>query len=355
MKRLHVRVGCAIAAAALLLITMHVASAQQAPRKVTFIMDWVLGGKHALFYPAIEKGYYKEEGLEVELRRGFGSDETIQAIDQGHAQFGFADAGVLALKVAQGAKVKYLGAIFDNQPLQFLALKQSGIKTPKDFVGKKFGTPIASMSGALFPGFLRLNKIDPAKVEMINIEIASTIPALFSGQIDITAGYSNSGTAIAWATAAKEGRDVVTIPAGEYGLDIYSNGIVTRSGTIENDTELVTKFMRATYRGLEYAAEHPQEALDMVFKRHPEIRNKEIAKAQFREALKDFLTPAALKNGLGYMDSAKWRRTRDIIFEAYKVSAPIKAEELYTSKFLPIVKVEQAPKGFLEAKVFGKY
>ncbi|MGD0026129.1 MAG: ABC transporter substrate-binding protein [Xanthobacteraceae bacterium] len=352
-RQLHAALGFAIIAA--LFLATGANTAAPAPRKIVFLMDWIIGGKHAMFYPAIEKGYYQEEGLDVELRRGTGSDETVQAIDQGNADFGFADAGVLALKVAQGAKVKYLGVVFDNQPLQFLALKQSGIEAPKDFVGKTYGTALASMSGALFPGFLRLNNIDPAKVKMINVEIASTIPALFSQQIDVTAGYSNSGTAIAWATAAKEGRDVVTIPAGQYGLDIYSNGIIVSDRLLDSDPEMVTKFMRATYRGLKYAVEHPSESLDMVFKLHPEIRTKDIATAQFREALKDFLTADAVENGLGHMNASKWQRTRDIIFEAYKVTEGIKAEELYTSKFLPVVKVEHTPKEFLETKVFGKY
>jgi NitT/TauT family transport system substrate-binding protein len=323
--------------------------------KVTFMMDWVIGGKHAMFYPALVKGYYKEEGLDVTLVRGHGSSGTVQAIDQGHAQFGFADAGVLTLKAAQGAHVKYLGAIFDNQPLQFLALESTGIKTPKDFIGKKYGTPLQSMSGALFPGFMRLNGLDPKKVDMINVEIASTIPALFSGQIDLASGYSNSGTVIAWATAAKENRPVVTIPAGKYGLDIYSNGIIASDATVKNNPELVKKFMRATYRGLKYGVEHPQEALDMLYAAHPEIRSKPIASAQYREALKDFLTPEGLKHGLGWMDPGKWKRTRDIIFEAYKIKSDLKAEDIYTPDFLPVVKVDNVPKKFLETKVFGRY
>ena len=204
-----------------------------------------------------------------------------------------------------------------------MALERSGIKTPKDFIGKKYGTPLQSMSGALFPGFMRLNGLDPKKVDMINVEIASTIPALFSGQIDLASGYSNSGTVIAWATAAKENRPVVTIPAGKYGLDIYSNGIIASDATVKKDPELVKKFMRATYRGLKYAVEHPKEALDMLYAAHPEIRSKPIASAQYREALKDFLTPAGLKHGLGWMDAGKWKRTRDIIFEAYKVKSDI--------------------------------
>jgi NitT/TauT family transport system substrate-binding protein len=330
-------------------------AAGEPARKVVFLMDWIIGGKHAMFYPAIEKGYYQQEGLEVTLLRGTGSDETVQAVDQGNADFGYADAGTMTLKVAQGAKVKSLGMIFDNQPLQFLALKQSGIETPKDFVGKTYGTALASMSGALFPGFLRLNNIDAAKVKMVNVEIASTIPALFARQIDVTSAYSNSGTAIAWSTAAKEGRDVVTIPAGKFGLDIYSNGIIINERLLASDPELATKFVRATYRGLKYAVENPEEALDMLFKAHPEIRAKDIARAQFREALKDFLTEDALQNGLGHMDPSKWQRTRDVIFEGYKVTKDIKAEELYSSKFLPVVKADRLPKEFLEAKVFGKY
>lgn len=332
-----------------------VLAGQPAPEKVTFLMDWVIGGKHALFYPALEKGYYREQGLDVEIQRGTGSQETAAAVDRGLADFGFADAGVVTLEVARGARLKVLGIVFDEQPLMFITLKDSGIKTPRDFVGKRYGTALASMSGALFPAFMRLNKLDPAQVKMINVEIASTIPALFAGQIDFTAGYSNSGLPIAWFSAVKEGKEVVSIPAGDYGLDIYSNGIIVTQRTIETRQDTIRRFMLATYLGLKYAAEHPQEALDMVFARHPEIRNKEIARAQFREALRNFLTPAARKNGLGWMDAAKWKLTRDVIFEGYKVDKSLLADDLYSMAFLPQVRLDRFPKEFLEEKVFGRY
>jgi NitT/TauT family transport system substrate-binding protein len=328
---------------------------QATPEKLKFQMDWVIGGKHALFYPALEKGFYREQGLEVEMLRGTGSQETAQAVDRGLADFGFSDAGVVTLEVARGAKLKVIGMVFDEQPLMFIVLKGSGINSPKDFVGKRYGTALASMSGALFPGFMRLNQIDPAQVKMINVEIASTIPALFTGQIDITAGYSNSGLPIAWFSASKEGKEVVSIPAGDYGLDIYSNGIIATQRTLETRQDTVRRFMQATYRGLKYAAERPQEALDIVFARHPEIRNKEIARAQFREALRNFLTPAARKNGLGWMDAAKWKLTRDVIFEGYKVDKNVAVEDFYSMGFLPVVKLDQFPKEFLEEKAFGRY
>lgn len=343
--------GLALAAA----LPHGVAAGQAAPEKITFLMDWVIGGKHALFYPALEKGYYREQGLDVEIQRGTGSRETAVAVDRGLVDFGFADAGVVTLEVARGAKLRALGMVFDEQPLMFIALRESGIKTPKDFVGKRYGTAIASMSGALFPGFMRLNGIDPAQVKMINVEIASTIPALFAGQIDVTSGYSNSGLPIAWFSAVKEGKDVVSIPAGDYGLDIYSNGIIAPPQTLEKRPDTVRRFMLATYRGLKYAAENPEEALQILLAHHPEIRNRDIARAQFREALRNFLTPAARKHGLGWMDPAKWKLTRDIIFEGYKVDKTIPVEELYTGAFLPVVMLDRFPREFLDQKVFGKY
>ena len=357
MKRMWARMAWTVALGVALALNLSgLASAgQAAPEKIKFQMDWVIGGKHALFYPAVEKGYYREQGLDVELLRGTGSRETVLSVDRGLVDFGFADAGTQTLEVARGAKARVIGMVFDEQPLMFIVLKESGIKTPKDFVGKRYGTAIASMSGALFPGFMRLNQIDPAQVKMMNVEIASTIPALFAGQIDITSGYSNSGLPIAWFQGVKEGKEVVSIPAGDFGLDIYSNGIIVHPQTLEKRPEMVRRFMQATYRGLKYAAEHPQEVLDTLMARHPEIRNKDIARAQFREALRNFLTPAAQKNGLGWMDPAKWKLTRDVIFEGYKVDKTVPLEEFYTGAFLPVVKLDRFPKEFLEEKVFGRY
>src|SRR5262252_2996726 len=95
------------------------AAAQTSPtsQKFTFALNWFAVGDHAAYWVALDKGYYKEKGLDVDLQNSKGSGDSIAKVDTGRADIGLADAAVVIPLVAKGAKVKVVGAVFDNTPL----------------------------------------------------------------------------------------------------------------------------------------------------------------------------------------------------------------------------------------------
>ena len=117
--------------------------------------------------------WFAEEGIDLEVILGQGSNFSVQSVDTGKAVFGIADAPVAITARAKGAKVKIIGIIFDKHPNCMYYWKDSGIKEPKDLVGKKVGVPAADGHKIMFPAFAKIIGIDPSKVEFINIEPAA--------------------------------------------------------------------------------------------------------------------------------------------------------------------------------------
>src|SRR5438045_6705458 len=136
MKRFHL---------ALVLAGLALATAVSVPgadtQKAGFALNWFAVGDHAAYWVALDKGYYKSRGLDVELQNSKGSGDSIAKVDTNRADVGLADAVVVIPRVAQGARIKIVGAVFDNTPLNIWTRKDTGITRPKDLEGKILAAP----------------------------------------------------------------------------------------------------------------------------------------------------------------------------------------------------------------------
>src|SRR5947207_14200487 len=154
-------------ALAALLAASTSASAQE---KFTFALNWFAVGDHAAYWVALEKGYYKAKGLDVELQNSKGSGDSIAKVDTGRADVGLADSAVVIAAVGRGAKIKVVGMVFDKTPLNIWSRKEAPITKPKDREGKTIDAPPGDGQRQVFPAFAKLHGIDQSKVTWVNIE-----------------------------------------------------------------------------------------------------------------------------------------------------------------------------------------
>ena len=161
------------------------AAGESEVQKVNFQLNWKITGDHAPYYVAQEKGWFAEEGLDVNIIIGQGSGYTVQAVDSGKAELGISDAPVPIKGRAQGAKVKIVGIIFDKHPNCMYFWKDSGITKPQDIVGKTVAVPAADGHKVMRPAFARLIGVDPDSVSFVNIEPAAKVAALASRNADV--------------------------------------------------------------------------------------------------------------------------------------------------------------------------
>src|SRR5262245_29156712 len=151
--------------------------------KVTLGLDWVISGQHAPFFVAKEKGFYAQEGLDVDIMRGYGSADAVKRVAAGNFDIGFGDAGALVLARGEGVRVKMVAVIYSNAPYSLVVRNDANIKEPRDLEGVTLAAPAGGAGRAMFPVFAKLSKIDSDKVKWLTIDAATMLPALIANRV----------------------------------------------------------------------------------------------------------------------------------------------------------------------------
>lgn len=331
--------GVAAAVAGTALGTLGTGPARaQSLRKVTFVFDVTPYGKHAVYYPAIENGYFRDAGLDVTFQSGKGSADVTVKVAAGAAEFGFADTPTLMLGRGTGAKVKEIMMVHYKAMNNCLTLSSDPVRKPQDMVGKKLGATAGDAPRVALPALAKINGFDHRKVEIITMESSAKPAMLMSKQVDGALSYSTY-TPVMAAAAKRMGQSIVEMQFSDFGLDIYSNGIIAHDDTLAKEPELVRSFLAAMVRSCVYAVERPEEALRMFLK-HNQAANPVIARAQLQVAIDHLMVPEVKEHGVGPMSDKKMAFTLDVVREFYGLKGNVGLDEIYTNAY---VKAGQKP------------
>ena len=307
------------------------ASASRADDDVTFALNWLPVGEAAGWYTALEKGYFREEKLNVSIVRGLGSPDTARRVAAGRAHFGVADTGsVVVLRINEGIKVKAVAMFFGRAPHGIFFKKSSNIAAPKDLEGKTIACPATSANKIMFPAFANKAGIDAGKITWRVTEPAVVVPSLAAGRVDAVCNFATERPVM--VAQVKE-------PLGELlfrdsGLDFYANAIIVREETIQKNPDLVRRFTRAAVRGLDYAMKNPEEAIGHLVKNAPE-NVRDVASRSWQITTELIQTDEAKKNGTGYMLPAKMKSTYEVVTSAFELDASKDDHRnLFTNEFL---------------------
>ena len=310
------------------------ASAQTIP--VRFALDWRFEGPAAPYFVAIDKGYYKDEGLEVTIDPGSGSVEGINRVASGAYQMGFADINSLVKyrDNPRNAAVQAVMMVYDTPAFSIVTLKKSGIKAPKDLEGKTLGAPAADGAWAQWPIFVQANKIDASKVKIDNVGFPVREPMLAQGKVDAITGFWFSSYMNLRANNVPA-EDIVVLHMRDYGVDLYGNVIIASPDFMKASPKAVAGFVKATIKGIQETIRNPEAAVDAMMKRNP-IAKRDVELERLKLSLsKNFVTPDVEKNGLGGVDTARLERSLDQIGLTFQYTNKPKAADIFTAQFLP--------------------
>lgn len=215
-------------------------------------------GTHAPFVLARDLGWYAEEGLEVTFGEGGGSDVAVATIDAGEDDIGIASFDAVAVLRPEGANVKVVGAWESRSPLAIITLAGSPIVEAADLEGAQVTMDQGDF--AMFEAFAARAGIDADAVELVIMSEEAQAPALAEGLIDGILGWT---TYHAPQLVAITG-DVSAVLWSDYNFDLMNLSIIASDDRIENDPETVCAFVRASYRGLEYSIDNPDEAINAL-------------------------------------------------------------------------------------------
>jgi NitT/TauT family transport system substrate-binding protein len=325
MTKQRLIAGSAIAAIAAFLFSQNAAVAEN----ITFITDFGFNGRHAYYYVALDKGYYKDAGLDVNIVRGQGSADAVKQVASGTAQFGFADtSAVIFAKANDNIPVKHISVIYARPPHAIYVLKDSGISKPKDLEGRKLADTAFSAIPKMFGAYAKAAGIDASKVTWV-IATSDALPGMLSlSRADGIGQYTVGEPLLKKAAAPKE---IVQLAYADVGLDYYGSGLVALDSTLQSNPDLAKRFVAATLRGLKYAIANPQEAGQIMHKYHRSV-DEDVARDETVKVGQLANVPGA---AMGSIDSARMQRTIDIIAGAYPLKSAVKPADIYAPGFVP--------------------
>src|SRR5437764_15042845 len=316
---------------------------QQTPIK--FSLDFKFEGPAAPFVVAIDKGYYKAEGLDVTVDTAAGSLEPINRVASGTYDMGFGDINSLIKfrDANPGTPIKAVFMVYNKPPFSIVGRKSRGVSAPKDLEGKKLGAPPQDGAFAQWPIFVQANGIDASKVAIVSVGFPVREPMLASGEVDAITGFSFSSY-INLKDRGVPANDIMVLLMADYGVNLYGNTIMVNPKFAAEKPEAVKGFLRAFTKGLHETVKNPASAVDSVLKRN-DVAKKDVELERLHLALKDnILTPEVKKNGYGGVDMDRLDKSVDQIALTYQFkNAKPKGADVFDASFLPPAAERKAP------------
>jgi len=303
---------------------------------IKFALDWKFEGPSAPYFVAIDKGYYKAEGLNVTIDTGPGSVAGIARIAAGTYPMGFFDINSLVKFHDQNPDkgVKAVLMVYDKPPFAIVSLAKSGITKPKDLEGKVLGAPAPDGAFAQWKAFVKENAIDADKVKVENVGFPVREPMLAAGQVDAITGFSFSSYFNLLQKGVKP-EDIKVMLMADHGLVLYGNAVVVNAAFAKANPKAVAGFVRATIKGIIETARDPDAAIKSVMSRN-ETGDEKIELARLKMALKDnIVTEWVTANGVGGVDTNRLTKSIDQIAITYDFKAKPAAVDIFTEEYLP--------------------
>jgi NitT/TauT family transport system substrate-binding protein len=312
-------------------------AAAHAETKIKLILNWKYEGPQGMFFLAQDRGYFKQEGIDVTFDQGNGSGAAVPLVANGAYDMGFGDINALIELAAKKPDDAPIGVfmLYNRPPFTVAVKADSPIKSPADFPGHKLGGAANDGALKLFPALCTITKIDCTKVEVTNMQPNLREQMLLQGQVDGVFGYVTTIRFAAKAIGVDPDKQLRLIRFGDYGMDLYSNAIIVSQKFAREYPDAVKGFLKALTHGVKDAMADPKAAIEAVAKREPLIKTDvELAKLEATFG-SDMNHPEIDKIGLGDIDGDRMAKSIDIIVMAKELSRTPKVGEIFDRSYLP--------------------
>ncbi len=317
-------------------------SGARAETAIRFVLDGKLDATAAPLLVALDKGYFRAEGLNVSVIEPMtpepaeGGNEPAKRIAAGQADMGFGDLTALLRERTEEkpAPVKAIYVVYNKPGYAVLGRKSRGIQSPGDLEGKKVGTPRRDPASVWWKAFVSASAIDASKITIENIGLSVRDPMVASGQIDAVTALSYQSF-IDIKDRGVPANDISIMLMADYGVKMYGASIFAGEKFASDNPDAVRGFLRAYAKGLKETIARPQGAIDLVLKRDTSL-NKESELERLRMTIRDNIqTPETKANGYGSADPARLSAAIDQLAATVEFKKKPKPEDLFDPSFLP--------------------
>ncbi|NLI13031.1 ABC transporter substrate-binding protein [Pelotomaculum propionicicum] len=300
---------------------------QEQLKKVTVLLDWTPNTNHTGVYVAQKRGYYKEQGLDVEIIQP-SEGGAAQLVAAGQGDFGFSYQEEVTIARTTGVPVKALAAVIQHNTSGFASPVEKGIKSPKDFEGKKYGGWGSPAEEEMIKALMNQEKADFKKVAMINIGTADFFASI-KKDVDFTWIFWG------WTGIESEQRGIPLnfIRLRDYNdaLDFYTPLLIASDETVKNNPALVAAFMKATAKGYADCIREPKETGQVLLDSVPEL-NKDLVLASQAYLAREYKADAPV---WGQMTESRWQKYADWMYGQGLIEKPLDYQQAFTNEFLP--------------------
>lgn len=312
------------------------ASAAQAQTNMPFALDWRFEGPSAPYFVAIEKGYFAEAGLSVEVTAGQGSLDAIPKVATGAFPVGFADMNSLIKFLDQNPDAPVIGAmmVYDKPPFAIVGRKSLGVEAPVDLEGRVLGAPPPDGAFAQWPIFVAETGIDASQVTIEPVGFPTREPSLAEGTVAAVTGFSFTSFLNTARLGVPED-DISVILMADHGVDLYGNVIIVNTDFAAANPDAVTAFLEAVAKGVLDTIADPEAAVAAIVPFNPAM-DVELELRRLELALRDnIVTDWVMENGMGIIDDARFANSIEQIRLTYEYQTEPDASLYFTDAFLP--------------------
>ncbi|MBV9783553.1 MAG: ABC transporter substrate-binding protein [Acidisphaera sp.] len=318
------------------LVPGHAHAQTPAPDKLTAVFSSALANSQywSMFLVGVDKGFYRDHGIELEFLEGQGGGVTAQVIANGRADIGL---GVSASSVinadAGGADLKMIGLDAPVAAIAVLSKPPRTLDKPSDLVGKTIGIPPGTSQALAWPGFLAANGIDPKSVTVVNVQLASMRAALLQGQVDGYLAFSISNLPLLKGLGVQ---DPHALLFSDFGLRLApDSGEIVRDGLIRSRPDVLKRLLAAIDESFTFAFAHPEEAVQAGHRMYPNSIQPEVATAQLRLEAALFQANRHSGKPLMWMPPEDWAQQVVTLTKLGGVTGAKPPESYYTNDLLP--------------------
>lgn len=282
-------------------------------REVNVVLDWYPNALHTFIYDAIEKGYYAEEGLKVNVQFPANANDAMSLVAAGQSEFGiYYQQDVIMARANQNVPVKSVGAIVQGPLNIVLSLKDKNITKPEDLVGKTIGYAGTELSEALIQAIMKQAGADYSDVKMVNVDF-DLMPAMTTNRVDATIGCLVNHEV---PQMEKEGFAVNYFFPSDYGVPNYYEGIfLANDDLIASEPDVVAAFLRASAKGFEDMKNDPDGALAILLE-HQDKANFALDEGVEKQSVKTLLPIMETKDAKFLSQTADcWQQNIDWLYD----------------------------------------